>query len=124
MILEFKKFIARGNVIDLAVGVVMGGAFSAIVTSLVNDIIMPFIGLLVGGLDFTSMAIKIGDAEIKYGSFIQNIVNFLIIAVSIFMFIKIINKIVHKEDKKESKKEDPQIKILKEIRDELKKNAK
>ncbi len=118
MLKEFKSFISRGNVIDLAVGVVMGGAFSAIVTSLVNDIIMPFVGVLIGGIDFSQMTLKINDATINYGLFIQNIVNFLIIALSIFIFIKFINK---KANKKKEEKIDPQIKLLEEIRDELKK---
>lgn len=121
MLKEFKNFISRGNVLDLAVGVVMGSAFSAIVTSLVNDIIMPLVGLIIGGIDFTNMSLKINDASINYGIFIQNIVNFLIIALSIFMFIKIINKISRKKEKEEEKKVDPQIKLLEEIRDELKK---
>lgn len=121
MIKEFKKFIAKGNVLDLAVGVVMGSTFSAIVTSLVNDIIMPAVGLLIGGIDFTDMAIKIGKTTIAYGNFLQNVVNFLIIAFSIFVFIKFINKISHQQEKEKEKKIDPQIKLLEEIRDELKK---
>ena len=130
MLKDFKEFISKGNVLDLAVGVVMGGAFSGIVTSLVNDIIMPLVGLLIGGIDFTTMKVTVGDASIMYGNFIQNIVNFLIIAASIFMFIKFINrftaKIKKEEEEKaeEEKKEDPQTKILEEIRDELKKSNK
>lgn len=120
MLKEFKEFISRGNVIDLAVGVVMGSAFSSIVTSLVNDMIMPFVGLIIGGIDFTNMSLKINDASINYGNFIQNIVNFLIIAASIFMFIKLINKISNKKKKEEEKKKDPTVKLLEEIRDELK----
>ena len=120
MLKEFKNFISRGNVIDLAVGVVMGSAFSAIVTSLVNDIIMPFVGLIIGGIDFTSMALKINDASINYGNFIQNIVNFLIIALSIFMFIKLVNKMSHKKEENKEEKKDPTVKLLEEIRDELK----
>ena len=77
---EFKEFISKGNVIDMAVGVVIGSAFSKIVTSLVNDIIMPLVGIIIGGLDFTSLSIKIKDSEILYGAFIQNIVDFLIVA--------------------------------------------
>ena len=119
MFKEFKEFISRGNVLDLAVGVVMGSAFSAIVTSLVNDIIMPFVGLLIGGINFTGMNVKVKDSIITYGNFIQNIVNFLIIALSIFLFIKFINRLTKKEEKKEEPKEDPQIKLLEEIRDEL-----
>ena len=130
MLKDFKEFISKGNVLDLAVGVVMGGAFSGIVTSLVNDIIMPLVGLLIGGIDFTTMKVTVGDASIMYGNFIQNIVNFLIIAASIFMFIKFINRLTAKmkkeeeEKAEEEKKEDPQTKILEEIRDELKKSNK
>ena len=79
MIKEFKEFISRGNVVDMAVGVIMGSAFGKIVTSLVNDIIMPLVGVLIGGIDFTSLSFKIQDASVKYGSFIQNIVDFLIL---------------------------------------------
>lgn len=129
MLKEFKEFISKGNVLDLAVGVVMGGAFSGIVTSLVNDIIMPLVGLLIGGIDFTTMKVTVGDASIMYGNFIQNIVNFVIIAASIFVFIKFINRLttkIRKEEEKaeETAKEDPQTKILEEIRDELKKSNK
>lgn len=123
---EFKEFISKGNVIDMAVGVVIGGAFSKIVTSLVNDIIMPLVGIIIGGLDFTSLSIEIKDSKILYGSFIQNIVDFLIIAVCIFTVIKIMNKF-----KKQKKVEEPKpveipedIKLLTEIRDLLKKEKK
>lgn len=92
MIKEFKEFIARGNVVDLAVGVVVGGAFGKIVTSLVEDIIMPLIGLIIGGLDFSKLSIKVGEAQVMYGNFIQVIVNFLIIAFCIFLIVKAINK--------------------------------
>ena len=94
---EFKKFIERGNVIDLAVGVLIGGAFSKIVSSLVNDLFMPLIGVLIGGHDFTNLVLKVGDAQIRYGSLIQNIVDFLIIAFCIFVFISIINKFLNLE---------------------------
>ena len=123
---EFKEFISRGNVIDMAVGVIIGSAFSKIVTSLVNDIIMPLVGIIIGGLDFTSLSIKIKDSEILYGAFIQNIVDFLIIAVCIFTVIKLINKF-----KKQKPAEEPapvetpeDIKLLTEIRDLLKKENK
>lgn len=122
---EFKEFISKGNVIDMAVGVIIGGAFSKIVTSLVNDIIMPLIGIIIGGLDFTSLSITVKDSEIMYGSFIQNIVDFLIIAVCIFTVIKVINKF--KKPKVEDAKpvETPEdIKLLTEIRDLLKKENK
>ena len=131
---EFKKFIMRGNVIDLAVGVVMGNAFSKIVSSLVNDIMMPIIGIIIGGHDFSNLSITVGTAKIMYGSFIQNIIDFLIIAASIFVFIKIINALMHKKEEakeKEAKKEEPaksseEILLLREIRDSLqsKKNIK
>ncbi len=128
MLKEFKEFISKGNVLDLAVGVVMGSAFSGIVTSLVNDIIMPLVGLLIGGIDFSGMHATVGDASITYGNFIQNIVNFLIIALSIFIFIKFINRLSKKvkkeEEKEEEKKIDPQTKILEEILTELKKSNK
>ncbi len=131
---EFKKFIMRGNVIDLAVGVVMGNAFSKIVSSLVNDIMMPIIGIIIGGHDFSNLSITVGTAKIMYGSFIQNIIDFLIIAASIFVFIKIINDLMHKKEEtkeEEAKKEEPakpseEILLLREIRDSLqsKKNIK
>ncbi|MCI7083320.1 MAG: large conductance mechanosensitive channel protein MscL [Tenericutes bacterium] len=120
---EFKTFIKRGNVIDLAVGVVIGGAFSTIVTSLVNDIIMPLIGVIIGGYDFTSLSIKVGDSTIKYGSFLQNIINFLIIAFCIFIVVKIMNKFLDKhkkEEKKEASKKSDEVVLLEEIRDLLK----
>jgi large conductance mechanosensitive channel len=124
---EFKEFISKGNVVDLAVGVIIGAAFGKIVSSLVNDIIMPLIGVLFGGLDFKSLAIDVGSAHITYGVFIQNIIDLLIIAASIFIFVKIINGLNRKpttkvEDKAVAKKENEQLIVLKEIRDELKKN--
>ena len=123
---EFKEFISRGNVIDMAVGVVIGSAFSKIVTSLVNDIIMPLVGVIIGGLDFTSLSIKIKDSEILYGSFIQNIVDFLIIAACIFTVIKVMNKFKKQKPTEEPKTvETPEdIKLLTEIRDLLKKETK
>ncbi len=126
MIKEFKKFISKGNVMDLAVGVIIGGAFGKIVSSLVNDIIMPLLGILLGGLDFTSLTIKINDSIIAYGMFVQNIVDFLIIAMSIFLVIRFINNFKKKEEVKEEVKEVVEIKptteeLLVEIRDLLKK---
>ena len=124
---EFKKMILRGNIIDMAVGVIIGSAFSKIVTSLVNDILMPFLGVVLGGLDFSGLSIKIGEATIKYGSFIQSIVDFLIIAICIFVMVKIVSKIRDKADKKlgiehkkEEKKKDEQVVLLEEMRDLLK----
>lgn len=121
---EFKQFISKGNVVDLAVGVIIGGAFGKIVTSLVNDILMPLIGVLIGGIDFTNLTFKVKDAVIYYGVFIQNIIDFLIVAFCIFLFIKIINRFNKKEEEKEEKKPDVQIKLLTEIRDLLKKKKK
>ena len=136
---EFKKFIMRGNVIDLAVGVIVGGAFGKIVTSLVNDILMPLIGVILGGLDFTGLSFKIGEAEILYGKFIQNVIDFLIVAFCIFLFVRTINRVMnHIEEKKkeleekeeevpavtEEPKKSDEVLLLEEIRDLLKKNNK
>ena len=89
---EFKDFVMRGNVIDLAVGVIIGGAFSSIVTSLVDDVIGPVIGMICGGIDFSHLAITVGSAELMIGNFIQAIINFLIVALVLFSIIKAINK--------------------------------
>ena len=125
---EFKTFISRGNVLDLAVGVVVGSAFTKIVTSLVNDIITPLIGIIIGGQNFSSLSIKIGESTIAYGAFIQNIIDFLIIAFCIFVFIKFMNKVFIKKAKEEKKVEPPkksdEVLILEEIRDLLKKEKK
>ena len=96
MIKEFKAFIMRGNVVDLAIAVIIGGAFGKIVTSLVSDIIMPVIGLIIGGIDFTGLAITIGSAKVTYGNFINNIIDFLIIALVIFLMIKVIDNLKKK----------------------------
>ena len=103
MIKEFKEFIKRGNVMDLAVGVIVGGAFSSIVTSLVNNLLTPILGIFLGGIDFSGLSLQIKDATINYGLFIQSIIDFLIIAFCIFLLIKIINRImtVGKKDIKE-----------------------
>ena len=85
---EFKEFIAKGNVMDMAVGVIIGGAFGKIVTSLVNDILMPIVGILIGAFDFTGLKIEVGTATITYGNFIQNVVDFLIVAACIFAMLK------------------------------------
>ena len=121
---EFKKFIMKGDVVDLAVGVIIGGAFGKIVTSLVNDILMPIIGVLIGGIDFSNLSIDFIDAKIMYGSFIQQVLDFLIISLCIFIFVKVIAKITNKkeieeESEKENKKTDEVI-LLEEIRDLLK----
>lgn len=131
---EFKEFVSKGNVIDLAVGVVIGGAFGKIVSSLVDNIIMPLVGLIIGGVDFSSLSITVKGASIKYGLFIQNVVDFLIVALCIFLFIKIINSLDKKVKSKvkkeeEKKKEEPpkptkEEELLTEIRDLLKKDVK
>ena len=129
---EFKAFVMRGNVVDMAVGVIIGGAFGKIVTSLVNDIFMPIIGMVLGNVNFTSLEIKLGEpvegaeqAAIRYGMFIQEIVNFLIIALCIFMFIKLIAKIQKKKDEEPAPAPEPTKEevLLTEIRDALKKMA-
>ena len=120
---EFKKFIARGNVIDLAVGVIIGGAFSSIVTSLVDNILTPILGLVLGGVDFSSLSITFRDTKIEYGAFIQSIIDFLIIAICIFTIVKIINKIIKIKKKEEEKvvpKKSDEVLLLEEIRDLLK----
>lgn len=92
MLNDFKKFIAQGNVLDLAVAVIIGSAFGKIIGSLVDNILMPLIGIVLGGVDFAKLAIKVGEAEVKYGIFIQSIIDFLIIAFVIFMVIKAATK--------------------------------
>ncbi|PJH93598.1 large conductance mechanosensitive channel protein MscL [Bacillus sp. SN1] len=124
---EFKAFAMRGNIVDLAIGVVIGGAFGKIVTSLVNDIIMPLVGLLLGGLDFSGLSFTFGEAVVKYGSFIQTIVNFLIISFSIFIVIRTLNGLRRKKEAEEEAAEeapDAQEELLKEIRDLLKQQTK
>lgn len=123
---EFRTFISKGNVIDLAVAVVIGNAFNAIVSSLVDDIIMPFVGLIIGGIDFSDIKVTLGEANIMFGKFIQNIVDFLIVALTIFVVVKAFNKLQEKTKKKEEKKEEQPKKsdetvLLEEIRDLLKK---
>lgn len=121
MIKEFRDFISKGNVIDLAVGVIIGGAFGKIVTSLVNDIIMPLLGIVIGGIDFTSLSFKVNDSTVMYGMFIQNTIDFLLIAAVIFLMIKTINKFKKSEKKeKEPSKSPTTEQLLTEIRDLLK----
>ena len=91
MLKEFKDFAIRGNVVDLAVAVIIGGAFGKIVSSLVDNIIMPLIGLLIGGVDFKSLAVTVGNAKVEYGLFLQNVVDFIIIAFVIFLIVRAIN---------------------------------
>ncbi len=132
LIAEFKEFISRGSVMDLAVGIIVGGAFTAIVNSLVNDMLMPLIGWIFGGIDFTSLKYVItpataeaAEAAIYYGNFIQSIVNFLLIAFTIFMLIKGINRFRRKKDAEPEPEPEPEqpaqdVLLLQEIRDLLK----
>ncbi len=124
---DFKAFITRGNVMDMAVGVIIGGAFGKIVTSLVNDILMPLLGLITGGIDFSSKSVALNDegAELLYGAFIQNIIDFLIIAICIFFITRAFTKASEKLKKKEeaapeAPKGPTQEELLTEIRDLLK----
>lgn len=125
---NFKAFIMRGNVFDMAVGVIVGGAFGKIVASLVNDILMPLIGILLGGHDFSKMMFTIGSANIKYGAFLQNIVDFLIIAGSIYLMIQVVERITKKrnvlEEQPQETAQPAQEILLAEIRDLLKENKK
>ena len=122
MLKEFMEFVKRGNVLDLAVAVIIGGAFGAIVASLVNDIIMPLIGLVLGGVDFTTLAIQVGDASVAYGNFIQAIINFLVIAWVIFMIVRTANNMQEEEEAAPAAPPEPSAeeKLLAEIRDLLK----
>ena len=117
---EFKEFISKGNIFDMAVGVVIGGAFGKIVTSLVNDIIMPLVGVIIGGYDFSKLAITVKDATINYGAFIQNIIDFLIVALCIFVVVKAMARFKKKEEEKPATPSED-ILLLREIRDSLKK---
>lgn len=127
-ILEFKAFIERGNVVDLAIGVVIGSAFGKIVSSVVDDLLMPIFGVIIGGIDFSNLSIKIGDSVIKYGSFINNVINFFIIAICVFILVKFINRITKKKEQVEKVEEEPkkseEVLLLEQIRDELKKTNK
>ena len=128
LIAEFKKFISRGNVLDLAVGVIIGGAFTSIVNSLVNDIIMPIVGILFGGVDFTELRYVITPATadmpevaIYYGNFIQNVVDFFLVALVVFIMLKAINRFYRKkEEQAPAPKISDEAKLLTEIRDLLK----
>ncbi|MDD4996496.1 MAG: large-conductance mechanosensitive channel protein MscL [Patescibacteria group bacterium] len=127
MLQEFKKFALKGNVIDMAIGVIIGGAFGKIVSSLVTDVIMPPIGLLLGGIDFSNLMLVLKKASetapaitINYGIFINTIIDFIIIAFSIFIAVHYFGKLKKKEEK-EPVKPSEEIEILKEIRDSLKK---
>lgn len=127
---EFKSFAIKGNVLDMAVGIIIGAAFGAIVNSLVNDVLMPPIGMLIGGIDFSDLSIKLSNpilnakhVEILYGKFINTVINFLIVAFAIFTVVKAINKIKRNEAEKPSAPPMPseEVLLLREIRDALKK---
>ena len=126
MLKEFRDFALRGNVIDLAVAFVIGAAFVAIVNSLVNDIIMPLVGVILGGLDFTGLAITVGNANVTYGNFIQAIINFVIVAFVLFLIVRTTNKLQKMKAKEEAKvpeappEPNAEEKLLTEIRDLLK----
>jgi large conductance mechanosensitive channel len=132
MFKEFKKFVMRGNVMDLAIGVIIGAAFKDIVTSLVNDILMPVIGIFLGKVDFSSLKIVIEEAvgetpelAIYYGNFIQNVVNFLIIAFVIFLMVRAINRLSEKKEEEvppAPPEPTEEVLLLREIRDNLKKS--
>ena len=123
---EFKEFISRGNVMDMAVGIIIGGAFTAIVSSLVEDVLSPIIGMICGGIDFSGLAITAGDAQLLIGKFIMAIINFILVALVLFCIIKAMNKFKKKEEEapaEEPAPEEPdeQTVLLTEIRDLLKK---
>ena len=126
MFKDFKEFISKGNVMDMAVGVIIGGAFGSIVSSLVNDILMPLLGIITGGIDFTALSATVGEAEVKYGSFIQAVIDFLIIALCVFLITKSIAKAGEKLKKKQAEEaaaapaKPTSEELLTEIRDLLK----
>ena len=118
MLREFRQFLLRGNVVDLAVAVVIGVAFIAIVNSLINDIIMPIIGLLIGGIDFAGLSVTAGSAVIAYGNFVQAIVNFVVIGVVLFLVVRAVNRL-HKKQEAAPAEPPAQERLLTEIRDLL-----
>jgi len=118
MLREFRQFLLRGNVVDLAVAVVIGVAFIAIVNSLINDIIMPIIGVLIGGIDFAGLSVTAGSAVIAYGNFVQAIVNFVVIGVVLFLVVRAVNRL-HKNQEAAPAEPPAQERLLTEIRDLL-----
>ena len=126
---EFKEFISRGDVMSMAVGIIIGGAFTSIVNSLVSDVITPFIGIITGGIDFTGLSLSFGNAHIMIGNFIQAVIIFLITAFVIFSIMKMFNSFSRKKEEPAEEPKDPEptveeqtLAVLKEIRDELGKN--
>ena len=122
MIKEFRDFVFRGNVIDLAVAVIMAGAFGAIINSIVNDIIMPIIGVILGGLDFAGLAVQVGSATIAYGKFLQATLTFVIVAFVLFLIVRSYNRFLKKKEEAPAAPPAPSAeeKLLAEIRDLLK----
>ena len=123
MLKEFKDFIARGNVMDMAVGIIIGAAFTAIVTSLVDDLVNPLIGLVIGGVDFSSVSFGLGEAQFMVGNFINAVIKFLIIAWVVFLLVKGVNRMTAKKEEEpapEEPKGPTQEELLTEIRDALK----
>ncbi len=119
---DFKSFAIRGNVMDLAIGIIIGAAFAKIVDSLVKDVIMPMLGIIIGGVDFTKLSFGVDGAQIMYGNFLQAVFNLLIVAFALFIAVKAIKKIRKSRKKEPPKEEDPEdIQLLREIRDLLKK---
>ncbi|ERG67591.1 large-conductance mechanosensitive channel protein MscL [Exiguobacterium chiriqhucha] len=122
---EFKEFAIKGNVIDLAVAFILGAAFTAIVTSLVNDIFMPFLGILIGGIDFSTLAVSVFGVNVTYGNFLQEIVKFVLIAFALFMMVKVLNRL--KREKAVEETPEPELsreeQLLSEIRDLLKERS-
>jgi len=125
MVSEFKEFVMKGNMMDMATGIIIGAAVSAVVGSMVNDLIMPIIGLLTGGIDFSHLSIAFGEgdtaAKFGYGKFVQAFINFLIISFVIFMIIKAVNSMKKKEEAKPAPPPED-VMLLREIRDSLKNN--
>ncbi len=119
MVKEFKEFISRGNMMDLAVGFIIGAAFTAIVNSLVKDLINPLIGLFIGKIDLSNLKFTIGEATFKYGSFLNAVINFLIIALVVFFLIKLVNKITPKKEVEEDPAPTNEEIYLRQIRDLL-----
>lgn len=122
---EFKEFAMRGNIVDLAVAFILGAAFTAIVNSLVNDIFMPLLGILIGGINFSDLSVSVLDVDVAYGNFIQEIVTFLLIAFALFMMVKVINRL--KREKAVEETPEPELsreeQLLSEIRDLLKERS-
>lgn len=117
---EFKEFAVKGNVMDMAVGVIIGGAFGKIVSSVVDDLLMPLVGMLTGGVDFTALSVKVGEATLTYGNLIQNVIDFLIVAFCIFLMVKGINKLKKQPEPEAPAGPSAEEKLLTEIRDLLK----